>query len=116
MAETLPLRKYIKVWIKKRKNNFKKDGERTVSYTLEWVEYGQRRFMSLGKHATAAFAREAAGMKEKQINSLQQAEGLDPITWDDFREKYFATIYPGHDLSIGERKAASQKWAKSPKR
>lgn len=36
----LPLRKYIKVWTKRRRNNPKKDGSVTTSYTLEWVEYG----------------------------------------------------------------------------
>ena len=87
MAETLPLRKFIKVWIKKRKNNLKKDGNRSISYTLEWVQYGQRRFLSLGKHATAAFAREAAAIKEREINSLHQNEGLEPITWAEFRAR-----------------------------
>lgn len=50
------MRKYAKVWVKKRKNNARKDATQTVSYTLEWIEYGQRRFMSLGKHATLTFA------------------------------------------------------------
>ncbi len=40
MTSRLPVRKYIKVWIKKRKNNPLKDGGRTTSYTLEWVELG----------------------------------------------------------------------------
>ena len=115
MAEILPLRKYIKVWIKKRKNNPKKDGDTTFSYTLEWIQFGQRRFLSLGKHATAAYTREAAALKEREINSLHQADGLDPITWADFRAKYLATIYPGHDLPVPERKLAAQEWIKSPK-
>jgi hypothetical protein len=66
MASQLPVRKYVKVWIKKRKNNPLKDGSRTTSYTLEWVEYGQRRFLSLGKHATAAYARQAASDQENE--------------------------------------------------
>src|SRR5262245_41660000 len=88
MAESLPVREYGKGVVKKRKNNLKKDVTRTVSYTLEWIEYGQRRFMSLGKHATLGFARQSAAQKEKELNSPEHREALAPITWDDFVKKY----------------------------
>jgi hypothetical protein len=44
----LPIRKYIKVWIKRRKNRT------STSYTLQWLEFGQDRYLSLGSHATLA--------------------------------------------------------------
>ena len=87
MADRLPIRRFIKVWIKKRKNNPQKDGSCTVSYTLEWVEFGQRRFLSLGKHATFAYARQAAADKEKELNSPEQRESLDAIDWESFVKK-----------------------------
>jgi hypothetical protein len=64
----LPVQKYAKVWIEKRKNR------KSVSYTLEWLEFGQRRFMSLGQHATRAFAREAARRKEAELNNPSRHE------------------------------------------
>jgi integrase len=115
MPQELPLRKYIKVWIKRRKNNAKQDGNHTISYTLEWVEYGKRNFMSLGVGATATYARQAAAIKEKELNSLSQFEKLDPIPWKEFEKKYLETFYPGHDLPPRKRKAASTKWGKSIK-
>jgi hypothetical protein len=78
MTGRLPVGKFIKVWIKKRKNNSLKDGTRTTSYTLEWVEFGRRRFQSLGKHATATYARQAATDLEKQLNSADRRESLEP--------------------------------------
>ncbi len=49
----LPVLKYIKVWIEKRMNRT------STSYTLEWLDFGQRRFLSRGPHATLAYVREA---------------------------------------------------------
>jgi integrase len=115
MASQLPVCKYIKVWIKKRKNNPLKDGSRTRCYTLEWVEYGQRRFLSLGKHATAAYARQAASDQEKELNAPESRGSLVPITWDDFQKKYLDTLYPGHDLPAAGRKEAVGGWGKSLK-
>src|SRR5579875_3895992 len=115
MTSRLPVRKFIKVWIKKRKNNSLKDGSRTTSYTLEWLKFGRRRFQSLGKHATAAYARQAAADMEKEPNSPDRRESLDPITWDDFQKKYLATYYPGHDSPPEERKEAERRWGKSLK-
>ncbi len=115
MAEAFPVRKYIKVWTRRRKNNLKKDRTRTVSYTLEWLEFGRRRFLSLGKHATWAYARQAAAQKEKELNSLARVEALEPIMWDDFCKKYLDTIYPGHGLPPTERKEAVRNWNKSLK-
>jgi integrase len=115
MAEQLPLRKFIKVWIKKRKNNPQKDGTCTTSYTLEWIEYGERRFMSLGKHATLSYARQAAADKQKELNSSAYRDNLDPILWDAFVKKYLDTAYPGHGLPRRERKAAEAGWSKSLK-
>src|SRR5437660_10426542 len=110
MADKLPVRKYIKVWVKRRKNNPKKDTTRTVSYTLEWVEYGRRSFLSLGKHATLAYARQAAALKEQELNSLERHEALEPLTWEDFARKYLDTFYPGHGLPLAERREAEKKW------
>ncbi len=115
MASQLPVRKYIKVWVKKRKNNLLKDGSRSTSYTLEWVEYGQRRFLSLGKHATAAYARQAAADQEKELNAPERRESLEPITWDHFQKKYLETHDPGHELTGAGRKEAESKWGKSLK-
>jgi integrase len=115
MADTLPVRKYIKVWVKKRKNNARNTGKPTISYTLEWVEFGQRRFMSLGTGATAAYSRQAAADKERELNTIDQGEGLDPITWEDFQKKYLETIYPGYDLPSAERKTKMATWGKSVK-
>lgn len=113
MPESLPLRKYIKVWIKKRKNNPKNDGTRSISYTLEWVEYGRRSFKSLGAHATLSFAKNAAAAKERELNSPRRRDEMKPITWADFTAKYLGTTYPGHDLPKDERKAKEKGWEKS---
>jgi integrase len=115
MAESLPLQKYTKVWIKKRKNNSKKDGRRTISYTLEWIVHGRRCFFSLGPHSTLSFARAAAVKKEKEINSPQPIESLVPTTWEDFRAKYLEITFPGHDLPTTERNEKSRDWGKSIK-
>jgi hypothetical protein len=90
--QTVPVRKYIKVWLKKRPNPAKKDGSQTVSHTLEWVEFGKRRFLSLGRHATAAYARQARADKERELNSPEGRECLEPVLWKDFRKKYLETI------------------------
>jgi hypothetical protein len=115
MSDQLPIRKYITVWIKNRKNPLRQDDSRTTSRTLEWVEYGQRQFMSLGKNATAAYARQAKADKEKELNDPGRRESLAPILWEDFRKAYLDTVYPGHDLPPKERKLASTKWSKSVK-
>ncbi len=109
----LPVRKYVKVWLKKRKNNRKNDDSRSVSYTLQWVEFGQERFLSLGTHATLAYAREAARKKEKELNSFDRQMGLVPLAWDAFTAKYLDTFYPGHDLAAAERKQKAKAWSKS---
>jgi integrase len=113
MSEQLPVRKYVRVWLKKRKNPPRQDGEHSVSYTLEWVEYGQRRFLSLGKHATATYARAERARKESELNSPEGRQTLEPMLWDDLRKRYLDTNYPGHDLPPKERKEASKDWAKS---
>ena len=115
MTSRLPVRKFIRVWVKKRKNNLLKDDSRTTSYTLEWVEFGKRRFQSLGKHSTAAYARQAASDLESDLNAVERRESLDPITWDGFQQKYLDTHYPGHDLPLAERKVAVRQWGKSLK-
>src|SRR5579883_1348459 len=111
--QPLPIRKYVTVWIQHRKNPPRQDGSQTVSRTLEWVEYGQRQFMSLGKNATAAYARQAKADKEKDLNSREHRRTLVPITWKAFREKYLATNYPGYDKTGKERAEAAKKWSKS---
>jgi hypothetical protein len=114
VAESLPIRKYIKVWVKRRKNNPRKGGKAlTVSRTLEWVEFGQRRFLSLGPHATVAYARRVAAEKEKELNAETPSETLSPLTWEAFWKKYFETYYPGHDLPAEERRELQATWGKS---
>lgn len=114
MAEKLPIRKYVKVWVMRRKNNPRKDGKPpTVSYTLQWVSYGKKEVMSLGRGATLAFAKRMASEKEKELNAETPAEVLDPLTWGDFRKKYLDTCYPGHDKPTKERQEAAKKWGKS---
>ena len=85
----------------------------STSYTLEWVEFGQRRFFSLGPHATLAFAREAARRKEQELNNPERLDALEPVTWDVFKKKYLDTIYPGHDLPTALRKEKEKSWPKS---
>ena len=59
MADQLPVRKYVQVWVMRRKNNVRKDGKPpTVSYTLQWAVYGQKSVLSLGRGATLAYAKE----------------------------------------------------------
>lgn len=113
--QQLPVRKYVRVWLKKRTNPSRVDGSRSVSYTLEWVEYGQRRFFSLGKHATATYARAERARKEKELNSVEGRQILEPVSWSDFRRKYLDAIYPGHDLPPKQRAEAARNWGKSLK-
>ena len=115
MADSLPIRKFIPVWIKSRQNPPRQDGKRSVSYTLEWTEYGKRNFMSLGTHATLTYARQTKADKEKELNDPERRDSLDPITFADFTKKYLDAIYPGHDLPHAERKIASTAWGKSLK-
>jgi integrase len=103
----LPVRKFVKVWIERRKNR------KSTSYTLEWVEFGQRRFLSLGPHATLAYARECQRRKEAELNSFDRQAGLEPITWDAFTKKYLDTFYPGHDEAPSARKERAASWPKS---
>jgi integrase len=105
--DTLPVRKYVKVWIKRRKNRT------STSYTLQWLEYGKDQYLSLGPHATLAYAKEAARRKEAELNSFDRQAGLDPIRWDDFTAKYLGTFYPGYDLPPRERKEKAVAWPKS---
>ena len=114
MTEQLPLRKYVKVWVMRRKNNPRKDGKAaTVSYTLQWVLFGEKSVMSLGPGSTLAYARRMAAEKEKELNDPDHAGYLEPIRWDDFRKKYLDLLYPAHDLKGAERKEAARKWSKS---
>ena len=111
MSDQLPVRKYVSVHIARRKNPPRKGGKCTESYTLEWVEYGKRRFMSLGARATLAYARQARVDKEKELNDSESRSSLEPITFGDFVKKYLDTKYPGHDLPPRERKTAAASWA-----
>jgi integrase len=114
VAEHLPVRKYIRVWVMRRKNNQRKDGrEPTISYTLQWEVYGKKSVMSLGPGATLAYAKRMAAEKEKEINSESPSDTLEPITWTDFKKKYLDTFYPGHDKPTEERKPLQAKWSKS---
>jgi hypothetical protein len=106
MAE-LPVRKFVKVWIKRRKNRT------SMSYTLEWVEFAQRRFLSLGPHATLAYTRACQRRKEAELNRFDRQAGLEPITWNAFTKKYLDTFYPGHDEPPRARKVHAAAWPKS---
>ena len=114
MADQMPVRKYVKVWVMRRKNNPRKGGgEPTVSYTLQWAVYGKKEVMSLGRGATLAYAKRMAAEKEKQINSESPSDTLEPLAWGDFRRKYMDTFYPGHDKPAAERKPLQAQWSKS---
>jgi integrase len=112
-VSSLPVRKLIKVWVEKRMNRVRAGGKQGFSYTLEWKEFGRRRFLSLGPHATLAFAREAQRRKEAELNSPERLEALDPVTWGAFRKKYLDATYPGHDLPTAKRKEKQAGWPKS---
>ena len=87
MIDQLPLRKYVKVWIMRRKNNPRKDGRAaTVSYTLQWVLFGKKSVMSLGPGCTLAYARRLKAEKEKELNDPDHTGYLEPIRWDDSRK------------------------------
>ena len=88
MSTTAEPRKWIKVYVEKRRNPPKRNGKRTVSYTLEWSEFGQRRFMSLGPGATKGFADSMARAKEAELNQASPEENLKPITFSDFKRKF----------------------------
>ena len=113
MPSQTPVRKWIKVWVERRKNPAKKNGKRTVSYTLEWVEYGKRHFLSLGPGATKSYADAMVKAKEVELNSSTPDEPLKPITWDDFKKKYLDSTYPGHDLPARQRKQEERNWSNS---
>src|SRR5262245_36002437 len=114
MASTMPIRKYIRVWVMKRKNNSRKDGKQpTVSYTLQWMMYGRKSVQSLGPGATRSYAERMAAQKEKELNAESPSNVLDPIVWSAFQKKYLDTFYPRHDLEPAERRAAQKDWAKS---
>ena len=114
MADQLPVRKYVKVWVMRRKNNARQDGKPpTVSYTLQWSVYGQKSVLSLGRAATLTYAKRMAAEKERELNAETPSDVLQPITWDKFRTKYFDTFYPGHELPAAKRKALQQQWGKS---
>jgi hypothetical protein len=113
MTQDLPVRKYIKVWIKKRRNPPKKNGRQSTSLTLEWVEFGQRFFLSLGTGATRGYAEAVAKAKESELNSPAQVEQVQPLTWAEFTREYLDRIYPGHDKRGKKRVEASRAWEKS---
>ena len=98
---------------RKRKNPPKGNGRQTVSLTLEWVEFGQRFFMSLGTGATRGYAETVAKAKEAELNSPTQIEQVQPQTWADFTKEYLDHIYPGHEKRGKDRMEASRVWEKS---
>jgi integrase len=113
MTQDLPVRKYIKVWIQKRRNPPKKNGRQSTSLTLEWIEFGQRFFLSLGTEATRGYAAAVAKAKEAELNSPVQVEQFQPLTWAEFTREYLDRIYPGHDKRGKKRVEASRAWEKS---
>jgi len=113
MSGRLPVRKYIKVYVQKRKNKPLEGRERTTSYTLYWKEHGERRFLSLGQYSTRAFAERMAREKEAELNSAKVEAVLKPATWDAVIKDYLDQTYPGHDLPTAERKKQEPEWRKS---
>jgi integrase len=113
MAEGLPIRKYVKVKLKKRKNRVRGTGQQSTSYALRWTEYGQRRSLSLGPHATSAYAERMRGEMESKLNSPSQHQALKPVQWKAFVEDYLNQTYPGYDLPSKERKEKARDWKKS---
>jgi hypothetical protein len=111
MTESGSVRKYIKVWVERRRNPAKKNGSVTTSYTLEWVLFGKRQFMSLGPGATRAYAEAMARAKEAELNSVTPDDFI-PITWADFKTKFLGQFYPGHDLPTKQRKDQESAWGK----
>jgi len=58
-----------RVWLKERQNPPKKSGERTVSYTLQWLDdSGQERFESLGTGISREEAESKRAEKEAELN------------------------------------------------
>ena len=41
------------------------------------------------------------------MTSQGKTESLDPITWQDFTQKYFDAFYPGHELPAPDRRERS---------
>ena len=70
-------RKHISIWLKRRRNPPRKDGSRTVSYTLQWRDENyEERFDSLG----AAMAEEEAEAKRQHFEQWINGDwGDDPV-------------------------------------
>src|SRR5262249_302084 len=100
MADGLPIRKFVKVKLKKRENR----REGSTSYALRWPEHGQRRSLSLGPYATRAYAEWMRSEMEAKLNAPSQRESVKPARWKDFVKEYLDQTYPGHDLPTKERK------------
>lgn len=59
----------IQVWLKRRKNPAKRDGTRTISYTLQWKdEEGKDRYESLGSRITEEEAERLRDEFEHKVN------------------------------------------------
>jgi hypothetical protein len=84
-----------------------------VIRSLQWKEFGTDKFYSLGPGATLAYAREAASQKERELNSFEHRETLQPVTWTSFIQEYLDTFYPGHGLEATKRNEAMKSWGKS---
>jgi integrase len=113
MADRVPVRKYVKVRFRRRRNKIKPGAEPTTSYTLYWREHGQKRFLSLGQFSTRAYAERMAREKEAELNAPQQQDVLKPAPWGAFIKDYLDQTYPGHDLPPAERKQKAAGWEKS---
>ena len=73
------------------------DSKPTVSYTLQWSEFGRESYQSLGPHATLASAKEAAQRKEAELNSFERQAGLDPLSCGDFVRSFLRRrFHPPH--------------------
>ena len=103
--------KKLLVWLKRRRNPPKKDGSRTVSYTLQWRDENyEERFESLGAELTEAeaeakrsaysewlngnsgddpqqFIEQMAKRNQRAMEKLKLVAGADPRKWP-FRKMF----------------------------
>ena len=114
MASELPLRKYIKVWIKKRSNNTRKNGTKTSATRWSGSKW-QPEFHVAGGRGDRRICPSGGSNQRERANSFSEHGNLVPVTWGDLEKKYLDTMYPGHNLPPSERKKSSEKWGKSIK-
>ena len=93
-----------RVWLKKRKNPKRYNGDRTVSYTLQWKdEDGKERFQSLGKSISREDAERKRAEKDLELNPapvLVRVEAAAPAQLPVLREDIFNTGTRHRELNL----------------